>query len=413
MSAPSSTSSAAGSWNPASPRRRVERALLEGLQRILARSRVRLVLWDGTVLAGSGGTSATVVVHDLRTLLGILWDPELHFGDAFSDGRLQVEGDLLSFLESSFGTWRDAPLDALGRAARYVGRRFGDRIASRRDVHHHYDLGNDFYRLWLDEGMVYTCAYFRSPGDSLEDAQVAKMDHVCRKLRLRPGETVIEAGCGWGALALHMARHYGVRVRAFNISREQIRHARERAYAEGLQGRVEFVDADFRSIQGTADAFVSVGMLEHVGLANYRALGDVIDRCLHPQHGRGLLHFIGRNRMRPLSAWIRRRVFPGAYPPTLAQVAERVLEPRDLSILDVENLRVHYAATLAHWRRRFDSAASRVAAMFDERFVRTWRLYLAGSEAAFSTGYLQLFQVTFGRSRDNGAPWTRAELYEP
>jgi cyclopropane-fatty-acyl-phospholipid synthase len=237
------------------------------------------------------------------------------------------------------------------------------------------------------------------------------MDHVCRKLRLRPGETVIEAGCGWGALALHMARRWGVRVRAFNISREQLRYARERAQAEGLADRVEFVDADVRAIDGTADAFVSVGMLEHVGLANYRALGEVIDRCLDPVHGRGLLHFIGRNQMRPLNAWVRRRVFPGAYPPTLAQVVERVLQPRELSVWDVENLRLHYALTLDHWRRRFESEASRVAAMFDERFVRTWRLYLAGSQAAFSTGNLQLFQVAFGRGRDDAVPRTRADLY--
>jgi cyclopropane-fatty-acyl-phospholipid synthase len=384
---------------------------MAGLQKVLARSHVRFVLWDGTELSPPGRPDATVFVHDRRTLFGILWDPELHFGDAYSDGRVDVQGDLLPFLESSFASWQDSPWETFGRAARSVGRRFGDLVGTRRDVERHYDLGNDFYRLWLDRELVYTCAYFPRSDATLEDAQVAKMDHVCRKLRLQPGETVIEAGCGWGALALHMARRYGVRVRAYNISREQIRHGRERAWAEGLADRVEFVDGDFRSIRGRADAFVSVGMLEHVGLANYEALGEVIGRCLHPGHGRGLLHFIGRNRMRPLNAWMRRRVFPGAYPPTLAQVAERVLEPSSLSVLDVENLRLHYALTLDHWRRRFESASARVATLFDERFVRTWRLYLAGSQAAFSTGFLQLFQVTFGRGQDNGVPWTRAGLY--
>jgi cyclopropane-fatty-acyl-phospholipid synthase len=384
---------------------------MERLQRLLSRARVRLVLWDGTALEPGHAGAATVMVRDRRTLLRILWDPEMHFGDAYADGQVEVRGDLLPFLEASYTSWQDSPWHAFGRAARSVGRHVGDLVGTRRDVQRHYDLGNEFYRLWLDERLLYTCAYFERPDAGLEAAQVAKMDHVCRKLRLRPGETVIEAGCGWGALALHMARHYGVRVRAYNISREQIRHARERARAEGLDERVEFVDADFRGIEGTADVFVSVGMLEHVGLSNYRALGEVIHRCLDLERGRGLLHFIGRDRMRSLNAWIQRRIFPGAYPPTLAQVFESVLQPYPLSVLDVENLRLHYALTLDHWRRRFESAASRVQALFDERFVRTWRLYLAGSQAAFSTGNLQLFQVTFARSRDNDLPWTRASLY--
>ncbi len=411
MSAPSSTSSAAGSWAGADRPGRVERFLLERLGRFLSRARVRLVLWDGTELTSPDAGAATVMVRDRRTLLGILWDPELEFGDAYAEGRVEVRGDLLGFLEASYESWQDKPWRALGRAARFVGRHVGDLASARRDIHRHYDLGNDFYRLWLDDRLVYTCAYFEHPEATLEAAQVGKMDHVCRKLDLRPGETVVEAGCGWGALALHMARHYGVRVRAYNISREQLRHARERARSEGLDDRVEFVDADFRGIEGTADAFVSVGMLEHVGLANYRALGEVIDRCLDPVRGRGLLHFIGRDRMRPLNAWIRRRIFPGAYAPTLTQAVERVLEPAGLSVLDVENLRRHYVLTLDHWRRRFESAAASVATRFDERFVRTWRLYLSGSQAAFSTGFLQLFQVTFGRSRDDAGPWTRASLY--
>jgi cyclopropane-fatty-acyl-phospholipid synthase len=282
---------------------------------------------------------------------------------------------------------------------------------SRENVHHHYDLGNEFYRLWLDPGLLYTCAYYPTPTATLAEAQAAKMEHVCRKLDLRPGERVLEAGCGWGSLALYMARTRGVSVRACNLSGEQIRHARERARAEGLAGRVEFVEDDYRNMTGTYDAFVSVGMLEHVGPAHYPALGELIDRCLRPERGRGLLHFIGRDRPGQLNPWIRKRIFPGAYPPTLAEVLGAVLEPRRLSVLDVENLRLHYARTLAHWRERFDAAAGKVAALFDETFVRTWRLYLVGSQASFNTGYMQLFQVTFARAGDNQVPWTRAELY--
>jgi cyclopropane-fatty-acyl-phospholipid synthase len=219
---------------------------------------------------------------------------------------------------------------------------------------------------------------------------------------------VIEAGCGWGSMALFMARHYGVTVRAFNVSAEQISHARGRAKEDGLADRIEFVEDDYRNVRGEYDVFVSVGMLEHVGPASYPALGHVIDRSL-TDHGRGLLHFIGRNRPGPLNPWIRRRVFPGAYPPTLPEVFESVLQPWDLSVLDVENLRPHYAVTLEHWRRRFDDAADRVAAMFDDTFVRAWRLYLAGSQAAFTTGTMQLFQVVFARGASDPIPRARAE----
>jgi cyclopropane-fatty-acyl-phospholipid synthase len=243
----------------------------------------------------------------------------------------------------------------------------------------------------------------------LEEAQLAKFEHVCRKVRLRPGEHVVEAGCGWGGLALYMARHYGVTVDAYNVSREQIAYARRLAAAEGLAGRVNFVLDDWRSIRGRYDAFVSVGMLEHVGLANYRRLGEIIDGVLTPQ-GRGLIHSIGRNRPAPLDPWIERRIFPGSYPPSLAQMM-MIFEPREFSVLDVENLRLHYAQTLRHWLARFERSAEQVRTMFDERFVRMWRLYLAGSVAAFEGGGLQLFQVVFARREANTLPWTRAHQY--
>jgi cyclopropane-fatty-acyl-phospholipid synthase len=232
------------------------------------------------------------------------------------------------------------------------------------------------------------------------------MDLVCRKLRLAPGERVVEAGCGWGSLALFMAAKYGVSVRAFNISAEQMEYARRRAKEAGLGNSVEFVEDDYRNVSGRYDAFVSVGMLEHVGLPDFPTLGRVIDRSLVP-NGRGLLHFIGRNRPTMLNPWIRKRIFPGAYPPTLREVFARVIEPHNLSVLDVENLRLHYARTLDHWLARFDDASDEIERMFDDSFTRAWRLYLAGSRAAFATGWMQLFQVVFARGGSNAIPWTR------
>jgi cyclopropane-fatty-acyl-phospholipid synthase len=208
-----------------------------------------------------------------------------------------------------------------------------------------------------------------------------------------------------------MARHHGVQVKAFNISREQIAYARERARAEGLEQRVAFIEDDYRNISGRYNAFVSVGMLEHVGPSHYGELGRVIERCL-ASDGRGLLHSIGQTQPAPFNAWIRKRIFPGAYPPTLREMLS-ILEPQGYSVIDVENLRPHYTRTLTHWLHRFEAARDRVSSKYDDAFVRAWRLYLSGSLAAFSTGHLQLFQVLFTRADNHDVPWTRAHLFEP
>jgi len=380
-----------------------DRWALARIQGTVASARIRFMLWDGFELSSTSGATAvgTIVFRNRRALFSWLWNPDLNFGEAYMFGAVELRGDLVAILVEIYR--------ALGRSSPqpWWWQRSNGLDAARENVQRHYDLGNDFYRLWLDREMVYTCAYFPTPDCDLDRAQIAKMDRVCRKLQLTPGERVIEAGCGWGSLALFMAREYGVTVRAFNVSAEQIAYARDRARVEQLADRVEFVEDDYRNVRGPCDAFVSVGMLEHVGVADYRTLGAVIDRSL-AAGGRGLLHFIGRNRPGPLNPWIRKRIFPGAYPPTLPEVFERVLEPSDLSVIDVENLRLHYASTLEHWRRRFGAAADDVAAMFGETFVRAWRLYLAGSQAAFTTGSMQLFQVLFARGSSNAIPWTRS-----
>ncbi len=391
----------------------IVRGLLSMLHSAAGHPPIRFVLWNGASWPPSCGEGTpSVVIRDRRILWKLLLDPEFHFGEAYCRGKIEIPGSLLAVLEA---THRRASGTAPGRRSRTFISRWLDWSqanslrGSRRNIHRHYDIGTDFYKLWLDPQLVYTCAYFPNPDDPLEKAQVAKMDYVCRKVGLRPGEQVVEAGCGWGALALHMARSYSVKVKAFNISSDQIRHARRWAAEEGLNGQVEFIEDDYRNITGEYDAFISVGMLEHVGRQHYADLGAVIRRSLAAS-GRGFLHFIGRNRPQPLNSWIRSRIFPGAYPPTLRQVAA-FLEQCDFSVLDVENLRLHYAKTLEHWLGRFETAAASVAAMFDEEFVRAWRLYLTGSIAAFRTGSLQLFQILFARDSVDRLPWTRAHLY--
>jgi cyclopropane-fatty-acyl-phospholipid synthase len=334
------------------------------------------------------------------------------FGDAYSDGRIEVKGDLVRLLEAVFQSQQKRRAGSLyARAWSWWLEKMQRNTlrGSRRNIHHHYDLDANFYKLWLDSRMVYTCAYFPSPAATLEEAQVAKMEHVCRKLQLQPGESVVEAGCGWGALALYMAKHYGVKVRAFNISHEQIVYAREQAAKEGLSKQAEFIEDDYRNISGRYDVFASVGMLEHIGRDHYAELGRIVRRTIGDS-GRGLLHFIGRNQPRPLSAWIRKRIFPGAYPPVLRQVMD-IFEPGNFAVLDVENLRFHYAKTLEHWLARFERAAGGISERFGSEFVRAWRLYLAGSLVAFRVGTLQLFQIAFAGSACQKIPWTRAHIY--
>jgi cyclopropane-fatty-acyl-phospholipid synthase len=388
-----------------------DRWLAARLERLLGTVDVRVQLWNGDSSwpSSSGRPIGTLVVGDRGTLLGLVVNPELWFGEAYTTGRLQVHGDLarvleaLSRLSAPVPSWRDRVRASLAPAITLA--------SARRNVRHHYDVGNDFYRLWLDDQMIYTCAYFREAATSLDDAQRDKLDLICRKLRLRAGERVLETGSGWGALALHMARHHGVSVIAFNVSHEQVTYARARAVREGLASRVTFIEDDYRAATGSFDAFVSVGMLEHVGRRRLRVLGEVLRRTLRREGGRGLLHFIGRDTPRPLNAWIRRRIFPGAYPPTLAEVTADILGPSGMSVLDVENLRLHYAHTLGHWSQRFGSVAEQVRATYGVQFERAWELYLAGSEASFATGWLQLFQVVFAPVESKPPFWARAEIY--
>ncbi|MGD9723656.1 MAG: class I SAM-dependent methyltransferase [Pirellulales bacterium] len=386
---------------------------MQKLLAMLGKPPLSIALWDGQIIRGSEAPPvATVAIHSARAIRRMAIDPFFEFCEAYANGQIDVVGDLVDVITTVDRSLRSS------RAAQFVYSlfthwlrlpKFNSLAASRDNVYHHYDIGNEFYRLWLDEQLAYTCAYFPDPHASLEVAQVAKFDHVCRKICLRPGETVVEAGCGWGGLALHMARNYGANVTAYNVSHEQVLYARRRAEAEGLSDRVQFIEDDWRHIAGRYDAFVSIGMLEHVGKSNYHRLGEVIHRVLSDR-GRGILHTIGRNKPAPVDRWIERRIFPGSYPPSLAETLQ-VLEPRAFSVLDVENLRLHYAQTLRHWLARFERALEQVTGMFDERFARMWRLYLAGSVSAFETGSLQLFQVVFARDDLNDIPLTRAHLY--
>jgi cyclopropane-fatty-acyl-phospholipid synthase len=271
---------------------------------------------------------------------------------------------------------------------------------SARNARHHYDLSIEFYRLFLDEGLNYSCAFFKNPEtDTLEQAQLTKLTRIVDKLALSPGMTIAEIGSGWGSLAIQLAKTVGVRVVAVNVSPEQIRIARERAAAAGVSDRVEFRELDYRSLQGRFDRVVSVGMMEHVGVTQFDTYFTKIRDLLEPA-GYGLIHCIGRmsppGTTRP---FIQKYIFPGGYVPALSEVFAST-ERTGLWVADMEVLRLHYYYTIRHWRERFEARRTDAAALYDEKFCRMWEFYLHAVELGFLNGSNMVFQIAVSRQRD-------------
>jgi len=394
---------------------RIDRWLTRKMLAVAGNPPVRISLWDGTEVTPYCDNPVAILVYcDRGALVKTIIDPELHWGDLYCSGRVEFEGDMTRFMEVIYRGIRGKAKRSWPRKfVSWLGHRhiFNSFDKARENIYHHYDIGNEFYKLWLDtEELQYSCAYFPHDNMTLEEAQIAKLHHICRKLELKPGDTVVEAGCGWGGLARFMARHYGVEVTAYNISNEQVKYARQRAKKEGLSDLVEYALDDYRNIRGQFDVFVSVGMLEHVARRDYSKLGNVIKHCLKPE-GRGLIHSIGRINKRPMNAWIERRIFPGACPPALSEFMQ-VFESNRLSVFDVENIRLHYSKTLELWSQRFEQHKKTITEMMDEEFVKAWSLYLHGSNAAFNVGELQLFQVVFSHPDNKNIPWSRQYMYD-
>jgi cyclopropane-fatty-acyl-phospholipid synthase len=278
------------------------------------------------------------------------------------------------------------------------------RRASRRNVAHHYDLSHDLYRRFLDSDLQYSCAYFRTSGDTLEEAQVAKKAHIAAKLGVRPGDKVLDIGCGWGGLGLTLGG-LGAEVLGITLSQEQLAVARQRAAASGMDRHVDFQLRDYRDVQGQFDRIVSVGMFEHVGIPNYQAYFDTVARLLSDD-GVALVHSIGRRTPPGITQpFIAKYIFPGGYIPALSEVLPAI-ERAGLWVTDVEILRLHYAETLREWRRRFEAQRAEIAALYDERFCRMWEFYLVSSEAGFRWFGMMNFQIQLTRKVD-ALPFTR------
>jgi cyclopropane-fatty-acyl-phospholipid synthase len=382
------------------------------IDRFMHVGRLTITYPDGKAATYGDGSGPEVAVQVRKGWMRkIAMDPQMKLGEAYMAGGLVIErGDIWGLIEVIGRNLEFRPRNNgwLVQAVMAVERRLQQwncRTASRRNVAHHYDLSEDFYRRFLDEDMQYSCAYFSAPDMSLEDAQKAKKAHIAAKLRLQPGSTVLDIGCGWGGLGLDLAGRHGAQVTGVTLSTEQLAVAQRRARQSGLADQARFSLTDYRDVDGPFDRIVSVGMFEHVGAPNFRGYFEQIGRLMKDD-GVALVHTIGR--MTPpgvTQSWIRKYIFPGGYIPALSEVSAAV-EKAGLWITDVEILRLHYAETLKHWRERFAAQRAQIAVMYDERFCRMWEFYLALSELAFRFNGHVIFQLQLAK-RIDAAPLTR------
>ena len=388
------------------------------LRRLVRRGALKVVLPGGGVRHyGDGqGAEITVRIHDPRTLRRLVLNPDLSLGESYMEGTLGVEGDDIAGLLALAlkNRNRQGPLwwMRLIAWARWLLRplsQFNPARRARNNVAHHYDLSGELYDLFLDEDRQYSCAYFRHPGETLEQAQENKKHHIARKLLIAPGMKVLDIGCGWGGMALTLARDYGARVVGVTLSEEQHALAQRRVREAGLEDRIDIRLMDYRDIDERFDRIVSVGMFEHVGVPHYREYFRKV-RELLTEDGIALIHTIGRtDGPGTTNPFILKYIFPGGYVPALSEAAA-AFEKERLYPDDVEIWRLHYAETLRHWRERFEANIDKARALYDDRFCRMWRFYLAASEMTFRHDDQAVFQFQLSRHQE-AVPLTRDYLY--
>lgn len=352
-------------------------------------------------------------LHDKQVARSIALNPQLALGEAYMDGRLTVEGgrhidELLDLLTRNLGTrFGGGHFEWLASLRIWIRRfnQYNPRSRAQNNVAHHYDLSGALYDLFLDSDKEYSCAYFKSPHDDLETAQQQKKQLIAAKLNLKPDQTILDIGSGWGDLALYLAKVANANVTGVTLSKEQLGIANDRATNAGLGGRVEFRLEDYRNVSGQFDRIVSVGMFEHVGIGHFDAFFKKVSSLLKDD-GVALIHSIGRSDgPGATNPWITKYIFPGGYTPALSEVL-RAVERNGLFVTDVEVLRLHYAYTLAEWRRRFRSNWTTAVRFYGERFCRMWEFYLAGAEMGFRYQGLMVFQLQLAK-RVDALPITR------
>ncbi len=375
--------------------------------------------WDGqTEVYGANGEqnpSIRMIINEKLNLKEMLSDPELKFGEAYMDKKIDFEGDvnnIFNLLVQNQDLFKASKnMDAfLQRFMKSQKETTSQKQAEK--VQYHYDLGNDFYKLWLDDTLSYSCAYFKSPDDSLEKAQHQKIDHVLSKLQLKEGEKLLDIGSGWGWLIIKAAKEYGVKALGITLSKEQEEETKIRIDKEGLADQVEVRLIDYRDLakdNHTFDKIASVGMFEHVSQDYIPEYFSCLNKMLEPG-GLSLLHSITRPTEVPPNEWLERYIFPWGYIPSVREVVWELPE-HSFHLIDVESLRMHYALTTGQWAENFEKVADQVEEKYGERFVRMWRLFLVGSSASFRYSGLDIHQLLFSKGLNNELPLTRDYIY--
>ncbi|AMN35582.1 class I SAM-dependent methyltransferase [Clostridium perfringens] len=391
----------------------INKSIVKSIAEHLSDRPFDLEYWDGEIIKyGEGDPEFKLIIKNFPSKKELLADPSVALGEAYMKGDIDIEGDLQKFFESIIRN-KDSFMNknTVFRLASKI--KAPSLMKSKKDIAHHYDIGNDFYSLWLDKTMSYSCGYFKSPTDTLYDAQMNKIHHILKKLNLKEGQHLLDIGCGWGYLIIEAAKLYKVKALGITLSEEQFKKAKERIKEEGLEDLVDVQLMDYRNLEKSNlefDRIVSVGMAEHVGHANLPLFFKNVDSVLK-ESGLFLLHNITNLVETEGNKWITTYIFPGGYLPTLREELN-IAADINFRTLDVESLRLHYMKTLEEWCKNFMNHLNEERDMFDDEFLRMWHLYLATCAAAFHYWDIDIHQILFSKGINNTLPMTRKYLYE-
>ncbi|GFH40723.1 SAM-dependent methyltransferase [Lactococcus insecticola] len=372
---------------------------------------VTITFWDGdTVTYGEGAPVATIKFNEMIPMTSMMKNPTLTLGEAYMDGIVDIDGSLQEVIVSAYQS-KDSFFNG-SKFAKFVPKQKHTKEASQEDVQSHYDIGNDFYEKWLDPTMTYSCAYFKTEDDTLEEAQYNKVRHILNKLHAKRGESLLDIGCGWGTLIITAAKEYGLKSRGVTLSQEQYDFVSKRIVEEGLENQVEVYLRDYRDVTQTYDHITSVGMFEHVGKENLSEYFQNVSDRLNP-NGTALIHGItGQHIGAGVDPWINKYIFPGGYIPHLAELVEIVMD-LPLQFDDIEPLRRHYQKTLEIWTDNFHAVKADVIDSMGERFYRMWDMYLQACAASFESGNIDVIQFLMSKGPSmHDMPMTRAYIYE-